>query len=923
MESEQSTASFGYWVRRRRQALDLTQAELARRIGCATVTISKIERDERRPSRQMAKLLAEQLSVADEKRTDFLAAARGDRSVDRLSLTDQPIAANEEHPDERSVLPAQLTPLVGREREQSEAHRLLQAREIRLLTIVGTGGFGKTRLALAVAEAQVKNFADGVYFVPLESLEEPQAIVSATAESLGLPFHSESAPRRQLLHFLREKTLLLVLDNFEHLLEGAELVYEMLQTAPGVVIIITSRQPLNLSGETLFPLEGLDTPRGEDEAEKSSRNLASYSAVALFLQSARRIRPNFEPADDDWQAIARISRLVEGAPLGLILAAGWVSLLSVEEIEIELRRSLDVLENELVDLPQRQRSMRAVFDYTWSLLSDTERTVFRNLAILRGGFDREAGLAVAGATLPTLNSLANRGLIRQTETGRFELHPLLRQYAREKLKEELDKYEDVQERHATFYTDRLLALKADLWGRGQQAALDTIEVDLRNIETAWARTARNQRIDILSDTLDVLFEFFWIRCRYEEGDHLFQQIEANLNPPIYESGSIPSPIHIFISRLRCRRSWFVEYLARHDEARSLIQASLQIARVAQDRRTIVLCLVAPSILGGWAKMGNAVAAHLQEARQIAEHLHDDLLLGHTLERLGFYQTTRGDYPNARSLFEQSLTHYREIDYQPGIASSLDKVALILWTIGKVPQAEEYWQESLTISRQMGDLFGEIRAIGGLAQVAWSRAGPKLVDAQRLQAEALALSRQIGFGSGTAWRLMVAGDIANQLGDPERAQDLLHEAQRICEQAHFVSGHSVAHSFLGETMSQTGRYLEARQHIQQALSLADDSGNVPESLLGLVHGAILLLTVRTKKHVMEGPIAEELVPIVELLAFAVQHPGNRHIFQERARHHLEIVRGKLSADTWQAARARGEAMTLEMATATLASLLAVI
>ena len=303
--------------------------------------------------------------------------SRGAEEISPLSegASVSPEATHPSAPPLRHNLPAQTTPFVGRETELAGLARLLDDPALRLVTILGPGGMGKSRLALQVA-ASLERFEHGVYFVRLAPLDNPEAMVAAIADALDFSFYEGGQPRQQLLDYLREKSLLLILDNFEHLLEGVGLVQEILQTAPAVQVLATSRERLKLRGETIFGLEGMDFPDPPSEASLQSLALDSeeveaYDAIKLFIQTARQLRPDFEPVGDEWPAIYTLCRLVQGMPLGLILAATWVEMLSPQDIVTEIKQSLDFLETDLHDVPARQRSMRAVFDHSWRLLSDT------------------------------------------------------------------------------------------------------------------------------------------------------------------------------------------------------------------------------------------------------------------------------------------------------------------------------------------------------------------------------------------------------------------------------------------------------------------------------------------------------------------------------------------------------------------------
>ena len=372
----------------------------------------------------------------------------------RVTRTETRFAASTPSVDApKHNLPPQVTPFVGRTAELGELARLLTDPGVRLLSIVGMGGMGKTRLALEAGMAQVGRFEDGVYFVPLAPLQSADAIAPTIAGALGLALRKSDEPRQQLLDHLRHKTMLIILDNWEHLLacpapgrgDGVGLVSDIIRAATNVKVLATSRVRLSVQEEHLFHLAGMDFPDWETPADA-----LEYSAVKLFLQSARRVRPGFELAADDLKYVARICRLAEGMPLGILLAAAWVEMLTPQEIAAEMPRSLDFMATELRDVPERQRSIRAVFDYAWNSLAQREREVFRAMSVFRGGFTREAAQQVTGAGLRELMGLATKSLLHRAPTGRYEMHELLRQYGDEKLLETAEA-DTIRQRHLEYY----------------------------------------------------------------------------------------------------------------------------------------------------------------------------------------------------------------------------------------------------------------------------------------------------------------------------------------------------------------------------------------------------------------------------------------------------------------------------------------
>jgi len=395
-------------------------------------------------------------------------------------------------------LPTQTTTFIGRDVELAEMDRLLTDPSIRLITIVAPGGMGKTRLALEVAAKQLPRFPSGVYVVSLASLSAGEQIIPAIAEAVDLQFQPDAEPKQQLLEYLRAKQMLLVIDNFEHLLDEADLIGTILHTGPQIKIVITSREKLNLQEETLFRLEGLDVP-----SWTNIQSAQEYAAVKLFVQSARRSRPNFELAPEELDDLAQICQLVEGMPLALILAAAWVDTLNLRHIVQEITSSIDFLQTDLRNVPPRQRSIRAIFDYSWNLLNSLEQSVLEHLSVFRGSFTRHAAQIISGTDARTLMILVGKSLLRRdAETGQFAIHELLRQYAEEQLiaSEAADAARDA---HSLYYAGLLLQSSRPMT---RQAALPHQSVESIGAALRARFQAAAPTPPLLAELLDPLTE---------------------------------------------------------------------------------------------------------------------------------------------------------------------------------------------------------------------------------------------------------------------------------------------------------------------------------------------------------------------------------------------------------------------------------
>jgi predicted ATPase len=412
-------------------------------------------------------------------------------------------------------LPIQTTPFVGREHEQRRIAEQLSDPGCRLLTIVGPGGMGKTRLALEVVERVAATFADGVYFVPFAPVSDAEQMVYVVAESIGLSLDARTEPGTQLVSYLATKEMLLVLDNMEHLSQ-IDLIADILRAAPGIRMLATSRERLNLHAEWIFELGGLGSPPSGTDPES-----AGDDAVELFVRSARRVRDGFSVGESNEDVVRRICRLVGGMPLALELAAGWSELLSVEEIAAEIERGLEFLETDLRDIPDRQRSIQTVCNASWARLTHEEQGVFMRLSVFRGGFTRAAATAIADARLPMLRRLNSKSMIATTHDDRYAVHELLRQFGEQKVAD-AGLTGEVRRLHSDYFLSWLSAQAASLRDSQQREAIREIAADMDNVRPAWSDAVANERIDTLERAVESMWLYFdtggtWVRWACSSG----------------------------------------------------------------------------------------------------------------------------------------------------------------------------------------------------------------------------------------------------------------------------------------------------------------------------------------------------------------------------------------------------------------------
>ena len=843
----ESDVSFGLWLRRQRKALDLTQDALAARVGCSVATIRKIEADERRPSRQIAELLADVLGIPAQERPLFLRVARGERLPERLAGVTPPV----QHPTEQTIpappfrLPIPLTPLIGRAAEVTDLRDLLARAECRLLTLVGPGGIGKTRLAIAGAVEQGEAFSDGVVFVALAPLSSSQFIVSAIAEAVGCAFYGPTAPKTQLLNYLGEKRMLLLLDNIEHLLDGVGLLAELLQHAANVKLLVTSRERLQLQGEWVVDLQGLAVP-----PTRQTDQLETYSAIGLFVERARRARSSFALSEQNQAHVAHICQLVDGLPLGIELAAAWMPTLSCEEIAQELERNLDFLAASVRDLPERHRSIRAVFDHSWKLLAYEERQALRQLALFRGGFTREAAAQVADATLTLLSTLVAKSLLHRAETGRYDLHELIRQYAAAQLRADPQAEARTRTRFGDYYASRLVHWEGQLKSRKQRETLEEMGIEIDNLRQAWDWLIAHQQIGQMLQSLHTLWQFYDLRGWFQEGAALFGQAVSSFQTA---NAAHVAPA---LGQFMARQGWFCFRLGQPKQARALLEHSLDLLQSSDDRA----------------------------ARAV------------TLSYLGIEDYALGNYPQALQSVFESLALYRACGDQWGVALCLSTLGQIHLEQGKIQEAYEVFSQSLAIWRSVGDSRGTAACLRVLGESAYLLGQHE--EAQPLLEESLAINRALNYRWGTAATLATLGDAALSLSETTRAEQLIREGIALFREVGDRLNTAVALDSLGAVRYRQGMCREAQADFLEAFHLGMEMQSLSVALCALVG----IAGVRAQ----EGSIE----PALEVFAHVLNHPASNQRAKDRAEQLRAVLEVHLTPQQIQAAHARAQARTFE-------------
>ncbi len=840
MEETALPSYFGEWLKIRRKELDLTQVELAQRAGCSVPALRKIEAGERRPSKQLAELLARSLEIPSEEQITFIKVARGELSAERLqpSVRATPdLHRAPQHPGPfPGNLPGMLTAFIGREPELAALSQMLGDPQCRLLTLTGAGGIGKTRLAIEVASCHRDLFPDGSWFVSLTPLRSPEFLVPTIAEALNFRFQDPVKPLDQLLGYLREKKSLLILDNFEHLLDGAGLVTDILKSSPQIKLLVTSRERLNLLSEWVFEIRGLPVP-ASDQVE----HFEEYSSVALFLQSARRIQADFVARDGERAWVGRICQLLEGMPLGIELAAGWLSLLSAQEIEEEIERDLGFLTTTFRDIPERHQSLWAVFDHSWNLLSSIERQTLCRLSVFRGGFTREAAQRVADASLSMLSALANKSLLRKKDNEHFDLHEAIRQYASTHMAEHKNEGELTHQSHSTYYLELVYKYKAQLASMNQKSALAALNSEIDNLRQAWDWAVERRRSNELGQSLDAMWRFYAYQSWFQEGIPVFEKVVKAFADDSTRADRDTSAEHsIVVGQALARQGWFNFRLGRLELAIQLLRQSLDLLGSSGDQPALAFSLIS---LGGILAInigdpqGNVM---LKEGLEISHAIGDSWFKAICLADMAIAALTWQGYEEAHGLFREAVAEARTAGDPAISAFCLTYSGLADFTAGKLDEAYDLIAESLLLSRACDNRWDIATALGHLGQIACAQG--KYLEAQERFQESMTIFAEQG--------------------------ELLSQARALNQ--------------YGEALSALGDYPEARRSFQAGLRLAMENQWLPIALASLFGIASLLA--------QEG----KSLAAVEVLARVYDHPASEKETKERSTRLLAELKSQLTS-----------------------------
>ena len=839
----------------------------------------------------------------------------------------------------RVKIPTPTTPFVGRKNDLAEIANLLHDPGCHLLTLLGPGGIGKTRLAIRTAQDQQEAFPQGVFYIPLAQVQSVMAMILSILDALGMAPHStepvdQESLTKTLMDYLKLKKVLLVLDNFEHLSSGASVIGKMIAIAPDLKVLVTSRQSLNLAGEWIKEIHGMRYPR--DEALEPA-TIQDFSAVQLFMQSAWRAQAGFEIASPDYPALVRITRLVEGTPLALVLAAAWVRALSLPEIASEIERNLDFLASDLQDIPERQRSIRAIFEHSWQLLTKPEQQVFARLSVFQQPFSRQAAEEITGITLRDLLGLMSKSLLQRTEENRYEMHSLLHFYSAQKLSEQPDLAFETHDNHSNYYLSLLASFEDALQGGFQRQAIKEINLDVWDIKAAWDWAVGHRRITWLYQGVESLVLYQNYQMRLDEADAAIDKaIEAIRVNPGLEEKSLLVRLYTFQTRTK-RKAQDIEnasekilalisdpqldpiisvydkalafasmgyshcILTNYTKSKEYITQAIELFNEIDEPYWKSMALDGMATLEYFQGNYNSALEYAEQILHIKHELNDQFGIANTLREIGLVSSyALHNYDKAISLLYESAEIYRSFDDMTGIAYSLECIDDALILQGKYAELLPIRQERLRIYQEMGNATQVFNAKAHLGEVC-------IMLGDYTQAEILGREAVAGLsGSGIilsqyeGLSLLFLGLALLAVRKIAEVRELFLRLQHLDTLDSPKQVKSISHFGLCMADYIEGNFPQAWNHIREALKLMYSDINLLLTLYEISAVALLLAN--------QG----ETEFAVELYALASRHPfvANSIWFQDIYGKPIQAASVSLSPETITAAQARGRSLEIQ-------------
>jgi|GEM_PF-6651640 len=614
---------------------------------------------------------------------------------------------------------------VGRDNDLQQIHAILMSDSCRLLTISGIGGIGKTDLVLNFARQFDEAFSDGIVFVDLQHISKPELLIPAILDAMQLKLHSNDLAA--LLSYLKEKQVLLILDNFENLLDAAPTLSNILNTVSGVKILVTSRVALRLQEEHIYSLMGLSIP--PENADNAT--IAQSSSVQLFLNKARQVRHDFQP---DLPDIAAICRLVDGNPLAIELAAVWAKVLDSGEILREIQDCVDFLQTDLRNVPERHRNIRAVFNASWKLLGDEAKQIFKRLVVFCGSFDRNAASTIADANLMTLMELRDKSLLFVESDGRYRMHALIRQLAYKHLEESPDEYDRIHQQHSQYYADRSRSLGEMLRGKQQLLALDRLHQDIQNIRIGWFHAVENADANAIEKYVFNIALYYLMKSRTQEAIDILTISEEHLT-------ALPSNIH---AQIQLVYGWVLIILWKNVAG---VEATWQAINQLENLplwsgMTLIPAMNQPELFG------ERYRVLIEIVQSTLENATDTWQKAWLHKALGEADFVAGYYEPASESFKRSAECFEQIEDAWGATWAYGNLGRSLVNIEKYQEAEQIYLKSIETCRKIGDYSGWVDVMNKRAELALQQHNYQSTEQLLLRAFQIALEYHTAHGTFT-------------------------------------------------------------------------------------------------------------------------------------------------------------------------------
>lgn len=743
---------------------------------------------------------------------DVLAQELGVTPMPETTALYERIKAAREMP--RHNLPAPSTPLLGRDVELAELADMLRRPDCRLVTLTGPGGVGKTKLARALVRQLANAFLHGARFLPLATVPAPAFLDTAIASTLGIPLKPQPAPRQQILDYLRQLEQLLVLDNFDHLLDGVGLVADILDHAPDVRLLVTSRERLNLQAEWLYPLAGL--PVSSETPETDS------PAVNLFVSVARRVQRDFDPAEQA-TPVVEICRLLDGLPLGIKLAAAQTALLSPATIADSLRQGLNQLAVTWRDLPERHRSLRAVFEQSWRTLTPAEQAVFSRLALFPGGFTLQSGQAVAGLTPAILQNLIAKSLLWAADDKRYHTHETLRQFALEILTADPKVHQQAVQAYTAYFA-QLLAAQENRFTTSLPEVMATLRPEADNLRQAWQIAVATADWENLGQMMGSLHRFYEAQTWYQEVKELFQIAMTTLAAQAKDHPLVWGKLLTHMAGMQFR-------LGQIDEGLQLAQEGVRLLASGEDENSLALA---------W-------------------------------NTLGILQIHSGKFEDATQTLRTAIDLYHRLGNRAEMVRPLANLGSAYTRLGRYAEGLAAMEEGLAVCGEIGDRRGEALFLNNIAA---NHLMQGRGDAARPYLEAsLPICDEIGFDQVKQVALYNLGEIHLEQQQIEQAINVCQEAATIARRLDDRMSLARTYKLIGVAQTRRGDYSAARTAFKEGLQIARATKGVP-AILDVLDGIATYFLVQNRRKEAS-----------ELFCLLVHHPATESQYRERAQRKL--------------------------------------